>query len=199
MNEDLNGSAASDPGAPPRRWTVVLGALAVAAIVIATAAWGVVQRGDATDAKGELARQRDAVLVASGFVEALLSYDFEDLDAQQAAVERFATEEFRSDFTEAFTDEVRDEILAEQASATATVEDVYVAGSEADEARAIVHATSKVSSRGGASAELESYLQVRLVRLGARWRVGDLTSLGSRDLSAPLPTPEAREGGEEAG
>ena len=181
-----------------RRWPVVVGGLAIVVIAAAAGVWGLAQRSDAVDAQGRLDRQRDAVLVASGFVEALMSYDFEDLDTQQAAVEQFATEEFQADFSDAFTNEVQGEIVAQQASATVTIEDVYVTVDEGDELRVIVHASSDVSSEGGATAELESYLQVRLVRLGGRWQVDDLTSLGSRDLSAPLPQPEAT-GGEEVG
>ena len=85
----------------------------------------------------------------------------------------------------------------EEASATASVEETYVAPGDGDELGVIVHATSQVSSREGASAELESYLRVRLVRVDGRWRVDELTSLGSRDLSAPIPPADPDE--EEAG
>ena len=182
-----------------RRWPALAGGLALVGVAVAAVAWGMVQRDDAAEAQDRLDRQRDAVLVASGFVEALMSYDFEDLDAQQAAVEQFATDEFLADFSDAFSNEVQDQIVAEQASATVTVEDVFVTMDEGDELRVVVHATSDVSSEGGATAELESYLRVRLVRLDGRWQVDDLTSLGSRDLSAPLPPAETPEGEEGAG
>lgn len=176
---------------PPtrRRWTVLLAGMLLVVLAIGALLWGNAQRGDAADTQQRLDRQREAVLVATGFVEALMSYDHQDLDAQQEAVERFATEEFRTDFADAFSNEVRDQIIAEQASSTVTVEGVWLTIDDGDEASAIVHALSEVSSEGGAAAELESYLRVRLVRLGNRWEVDDLTSLGSRDVSAPLAPP----------
>jgi hypothetical protein len=112
-----------------------------------------------------------------------LTYDHEDLEAQQAAVERFATERFLSEYLDAFTGEVRQQILAEEATSTASVQEVFVTPGGGDEVRAIVHARSQVRSGGGASAELESYLQVTLVRVDDHWRVDELTSLGSRDLA----------------
>ena len=87
------------------------------------------------------------------------------------------------------TPEVRAQIVEEKARSTVAIQDVWLTVDAEDEASAIVHALSTIDSENGASAELESYLRVRLVRSGARWQVDDLTSLGSRDLSAPLPEP----------
>lgn len=181
------------PAAPParRRWPAVAAAALVLVALLGAVGWGAQQRSDAASARETLDRQRDGVLVASGFVEALLSYDHRELDAQQAAVERFATERFRAEYTEAFTAEVRDQIVAEQATSTVVVEGTWLTIDDGDEASAVVHAVSTVSSTAGASADLESYLRVRLVRLDDAWLVDDLTSLGSRDLGAPLPTPAA--------
>lgn len=172
-----------------RRWPLVIAVVIVLGAVAALGSWGVSQRSDAETSRARLERQREAVLVASGFVEALLSYDHQDLDAQQAAVEQFTTEQFRSDYVEAFSSDVREQIIAEQATSTVTVDETWLTVDGDDEVSAVVHARSSIASAGGATAELESYLRVRLVRLGGRWQVDDLTSLGSRDLSAPLPEP----------
>jgi Mce-associated membrane protein len=190
---------AHEPATPParRRWPAVAAAALVLVALVGAVGWGAQQRSDAASARETLDRQRDGVLVASGFVEALLSYDHRELDTQQAAVERFATERFRTEYTEAFTAEVRDQIVAEQATSTVVVEGTWLTVDDGDEASAVVHAVSTVSSVAGASADLESYLRVRLVRLDDEWLVDDLTSLGSRDLGAPLPTPTAP--GEEGG
>jgi Mce-associated membrane protein len=174
-------------GSARRRWPALAVAALVVVAVVGAVAWGLQQRSDATSARGALDRQRDAVLVASGFVEALLSYDHRDLGAQQTAVEPFATEQFRTEYVEAFTTEVREQILAEEATSTVTVEDTWLTVDGGDEASAVVHAVSTVSSTAGGSADLESYLRVRLVRLDDEWLVDDLTSLGSRDLGTPLP------------
>jgi len=174
----------------PRRWPVVALGVALLALALVALLWGTAQRRDADDAEARLDRQRDAVLAATGFVEALMSYDHEDLDAQRAAVERFASDRFRDDYAEAFTSDVRDQIVQERASSTVDVDDVWVALDQGDDLTAIVHALSEVSSGGGATAELESYLRLRLVRSRGRWLVDDLTSLGSRDRSAPLTPPE---------
>lgn len=173
-----------------RRWPIMVLALALLGLAAGALLWGVDQRSGADAARAQLDRQRDAVLAATGFVEALMSYDHEDLDAQRAAVERFASDQFRADYTDAFTSEVRDQIIEERATSVVTVDDVWLTVGDGDgddgDANAIVRALSTVSSDGGSTAELESYLRVRLVRLGGRWLVDDLTSLGSRDLSAPL-------------
>lgn len=174
-----------------RRWPLVALVVVLLAVTVAAVIWGVGERSDADEAEAQLGRQRNAVLTATGFVEALMSYDHEDLDAQQAAVERFASDQFRADFTDAFSREVRDQIVEERATSTVTVDDVWLTIDDGDEAGAIVRALSTVSSEGGATAELESYLRVRLVRLGGRWLVDELTSLGSRDLGAPLSPPGA--------
>lgn len=174
-----------------RRWPIVVVGVALLALAAGAVFWGVNQRSDADEIRAQLDRQRDAVLAATGFVEALMSYDHEDLDTQQAAVERFASDKFRADFTDAFTSEVRDQIVEERATSTVTVDDVWLTIDDGDEVNAIVRALSTVSSDGGATAELESYLRVQLVRLDGRWLVDDLTSLGSRDLSAPLAPSDA--------
>lgn len=179
-----------------RRWLTVVIGFVLLALAVSAVVWGLQQRSELTESRAERDRQRDAVLVASGFVEALMSYDHEDLDAQQAAVDGFATEQFRTEYADAFTNEVRDQIVAEEASSSVTVQDVYVTFDDDDELSAIVHARSEVSSGRGASAELESYLLVRLVRLEDRWQVDELTSLGSRDLS-PLPGQPTDEDSEE--
>lgn len=181
---DEGGDAGEEPRT--RRWPIVVLGVALLALAAGAVLWGVNQRSDADEARAQLDRQRDAVLAATGFVEALMSYDHGDLDAQQAAVERFASDQFRADFTDAFTSEVRDQIVEERATSIVTVDHVWLTVDDGDEVNAIVRALSTVSSDGGATAELESYLRVQLVRLDGRWLVDDLTSLGSRDLSAPL-------------
>lgn len=166
-----------------RRLTVavlVLGMVAVAAI-----GWAVTQRRATDRLQHRIDRQRDAVLTATGFVKALMSYDNQHLDAQQAAVNRFATKDFRDKYSDAFTKNVRDQILSAKASSTVTVERVYVDIDDGQQLIAVVHALSHVTSGSGSTADLESYLRVRLVQSGARWKVDDLTSLGSRDLSSP--------------
>jgi Mce-associated membrane protein len=183
--DQLQGKAG---GRVARPWVAVSIAVLLLAATVAALAWGAAQRSDASAMRDDRDRERAAALTASQFVEELLTYDHEDLDAQQAAVERFATEKFLTDYLDAFTSEVQEQILAEQASSTVSVQEVFVTPGGGDELRAIVHARSEVSSGGGASAELESYLQVTLVRLGDRWRVDELTSLGSRDLSPATRT-----------
>lgn len=189
-DEDASGRGA------PRRWMTIAMGLVLLAVAVSAVAWGMDQRSELAESRAQRGRQRDAVLVASGFVEALMSYDHEDLDTQRAAVERFATEQFRTEYADAFTNEVRDQIVAEEASSSVTVRDVYVNVDDDDELSAIVHARSEVSSGRGAAAELESYLLVRLVRVDDRWQVDDLTSLGSRELSA-MPGESTDEDSEE--
>lgn len=167
---------------------LAVAALALGLVAVAAVGWAVTQRRTADRLQHRIDKQRDAVLVATGFVKALMSYDNQHLDAQQAAVNRFATKDFRDKYSDAFTKNVRDQILSAKASSTVTVERVYVDVDDGQQLVAVVHALSHVTSGAGSTADLESYLRVRLVYSGARWNVDDLTSLGSRDLSAPPST-----------
>lgn len=176
---------------PPRRkWPLFAIGLVLALVTGAAVVWGIQQRDDADQSRAVVIRQREAALAATGFVETLMSYDHEDLDTQQRAVEELATDDFRAEYADAFTADVREQIIDQEASSTVTVQDVFVTIDDDDELTAIVVAVSDVTSAIGASAEIESFLRIRLVRLEDMWKVDDLTSLGSRDRSVPLPTPD---------
>lgn len=176
---------------PPRRkWPLFAIGLVLALVTGTAVVWGIQQRDDADQSRAVVIRQREAALAATGFVETLMSYDHEDLDTQQRAVEELATDDFRAEYADAFTADVREQIIDQEASSTVTVQDVFVTIDDDDELTAIVVAVSDVTSAIGASAEIESFLRIRLVRLEDMWKVDDLTSLGSRDRSVPLPTPD---------
>lgn len=176
---------------PPRRkWPLFAIGLVLALVTGAAVVWGIQQRDDADQSRAVVIRQREAALAATGFVETLMSYDHEDLDTQQRAVEELATDDFRAEYADAFTADVREQIIDQEASSTVTVQDVFVTIDDDDELTAIVVAVSDVTSAIGASAEIESFLRIRLVRLEDMWKVDDLTSLGSRDRSVPLPAPD---------
>lgn len=176
---------------PPRRkWPLFAIGLVLALVTGAAVVWGIQQRDDADQSRAVVTRQREAALAATGFVETLMSYDHEDLDTQQRAVEELATDDFRAEYADAFTADVREQIIDQEASSTVTVQDVFVTIDDDDELTAIVVAVSDVTSAIGASAEIESFLRIRLVRLEDMWKVDDLTSLGSRDRSVPLPAPD---------
>lgn len=176
---------------PPRRkWPLFAIGLVLALVTGTAVVWGIQQRDDADQSRAVVIRQREAALAATGFVETLMSYDHEDLDTQQRAVEELATDDFRAEYADAFTADVREQIIDQEASSTVTVQDVFVTIDDDDELTAIVVAVSDVTSAIGASAEIESFLRIRLVRLEDMWKVDDLTSLGSRDRSVPLPAPD---------
>lgn len=160
-------------------WQAIFSLLLVVVLASITFALRTDQRAD--DAEAELDDRREAALAASVFVETLLTYDFGELDQQQAAVAALATDRFQQEYESAFSDELAEAIQAEEASSSASVRDVFVSVDGADTVRAIVVVDSEISSRQGASAELESYLEVTMVRRGGVWLVDQLTSLGSRD------------------
>lgn len=175
-----------EPVSSRRRRNVLPAAVLVVAALAAVAgvgAWGLAQRERADDAVATLARTQDAALVAGSFVDALLTYDFEDLDAQAAAIERSATSRFVAEFRTAFSDQLIDAITAEQTTSDAEVRDVFTTSDSADTMRAIVAVDSTVRSTTGASVVLESVLELRLVHLDGEWLVDEVASRGSRDVT----------------
>lgn len=101
----------------------LLGALGVlAAIAVGVAAYFVVQSEQATDYQEALDR---APAAAESAATAVLSYDWESLEADRDAAAKFLTDDYRKDYVETF-----DKLVSESATQTkATVEAEVLASS----------------------------------------------------------------------
>jgi hypothetical protein len=162
---------------------VVLGLLALGAIVTAVALWS--SRSDLQD---EVDRRDEIASVAGRFAEVLLSYDHEDLDSSRAAVRELATPDFADEYVGAFDAGLGGQIESLEATSSATIREVFVSSSTGDTARAVVIADSEILSAAGSRATVGTYLDITLVRLDGRWQVDDVTSVanaGSR--LSPVP------------
>lgn len=182
---------ATVPAAPRRVPWVAVGALVLALLAASgVAAWQWQRAGDAHD---RIDRRADAARTASDFTIALLSYDFDDLDAQGQAVAELATDDFAQEFDEAMDAGLAASIEELQARASASITDVMVGEVPGDRARAVVVADSEITSEAGERASTDTYLDVSMVFLDGRWQVDDVRTVAT---DAPPVDPGAGSGGE---
>jgi Mce-associated membrane protein len=170
-----------------RRSRLLGGALAVALVLLVLATTlAVSQRGRANRLAERESERREVASVAGAFGEALLSYDFNDLEAARGRVVELATENFGRNYSDAFAAGLKEAITQLQASATATVKDVYVAGVSKDEAHVIVVLDSEVRSTAGVRQVVGSYLDLTLLRRKGTWKVDSATSIAAtRETNTP--------------
>ena len=186
--DDAGDEAAESERAPARRrtgWalTVVLALIALGAVAAAVSLW--MSRADLQD---DVDRQDEVASVAGRFAEVLLSYDHDDLDASTSDMRDLATSDFADEYVDAFDAGLGGQIESLEATASATIREVFVSSSTGDTARAVVIADTEIQSDAGSRATVGTYLDITLVRLDGRWQVDDVTSVanaGSR--LAPVP------------
>lgn len=128
----------------------------------------------ATVQRQELAAERDdrreIERVSGELAAALLTYDFEDLDASRDRVLARSTGKFRKEYEEAFESGLRTLLTEIQASSRGTVTDIFV---------------------GDIDDSAASSIQLDLVEVGGRWRVDGVTNLTfGRDSAAAPADPD---------
>lgn len=171
--EEAPAAPASEPEQPGRRRLVLLAsALFGLSVGLAILAAFLANRLDAEQDRGD-----DIRAVAGQFTAALLTYDFEQLDASKDRVLDLSTGNFKRQYEQAFTGGL-DVLLKEtKARSEATVTDVYL-GEVADHtATAIVVADALAEGTAGSRRTISSYIQLELVKVGGRWRVDGVTNL----------------------
>lgn len=133
---------------------------------------------------------RDDVAEVSGrFAEALLSYDYEDLDRAKGRVLADATGRFKNEYERAFTGGL-DVLLKEtKARSRGTVLDVFVSEIEDDNAKAIAVVTASAEGIAGRRQATDSYIQLDLVKVGGKWKVDGVTNLNFGQPGPPGATP----------
>ena len=187
---DPASGAPSRPARGPRPVALVALAVVLAvAVVTIVVQWRHTADLDrrVRDLQSADATRRDIASAAGSFGEALLSYDFSDLNAARERVLALATDAFGQQYTTAFTGGLDVAITKLQATSKATVDDVYVSDAIGDTAKAVVTLDSEVHSTAGTRRTVGSYLDLTLKRENGAWKVDTVTSVAALDQQTIAP------------
>ncbi|MFD1539889.1 hypothetical protein [Nonomuraea guangzhouensis] len=174
---------ASEPGRLGRaRIMVVMAALLVAALA-ATAALQWISASQARDSLARLESERALRLEVSGaasaFGKALLSYDYQDLQATRATLTAQATGDFLATYDEAFGGAMAQVIVKLKAVSQANVREVYLSDVDEATAHAIVVVDQQVNTSEAIRSVKDSHLKISLVKEKGVWKVHDVSVLGA--------------------
>lgn len=190
------GDSAEVPaaGSGRRRPGLVLAVivLAVLSVVLALVAAVLASRLDA-----ERGTRRTVERVAGTFTTALLTYDYNDLDAAKHRVLSLSTGKFKKEYEQAFGGGLDELLKQTQSRSKGTVTDIYVGEVSDGTADVIVVANAQAEGTSGTRRTVASYIQLQLVQVGGRWRVDGVTNLNFGQQSgspAPSTTTTAPEG-----
>jgi Mce-associated membrane protein len=142
--------------------------------VLATAVVATVQRQELAEERDD---RKEIERVSGELATALLTYDFEDLDASRDRVLARSTGKFRKEYEDAFESGLRTLLTETKATSRGTVTDIYVSEISDSTASTIVVANAVADGTAGRRASLSSYIQLDLVEVGGRWRVDGVTNL----------------------
>ncbi|MFI7461387.1 hypothetical protein [Nonomuraea sp. NPDC049646] len=167
----------------------VFGALA-AVLVAAVAAVAVLQWIGASRARDALARlESERALrlqvsdAASAFGQALLSYDYKDLQSTRSTLSAQATGDFQATYDAAFGGAMSQAIVQLKAVSQAKVREVYLTDADADADAATAHAIVVVDQQVNTAQAIrtvhDSHLKITLVKHKGAWKVQDVTVLGA--------------------
>ncbi|MEU7744772.1 hypothetical protein [Nonomuraea sp. NPDC049158] len=164
------------------RLLVAVVALLVAALA-ATAALQWISAGQARDSLARLESERALRLEVSGaassFGKALLSYDYQNLQATRATLTAQATGDFLATYDEAFGGAMAQVIVKLKAVSQANVREVYLSDVDEATAHAIVVVDQQVNTSEAIRSVKDSHLKISLVKEKGVWKVHDVTVLGA--------------------
>jgi Mce-associated membrane protein len=164
------------------RIMVVMAALLVAALA-ATAALQWMSASQARDSLARLESERALRLEVSGaassFGKALLSYDYQDLQATRATLTAQATGDFLATYDEAFGGAMAQVIVKLKAVSEANVREVYLSDVDEATAHAIVVVDQQVNTSEAIRSVKDSHLKISLVKEKGVWKVHDVSVLGA--------------------
>ena len=174
--DDERAGEAPAPAVRPsnRRWLGPLLLFLAALAVLATAVVATVQRQALAAERDD---RKEIERVSGELATALLTYDFEDLDASRDRVLARSTGKFRKEYEDAFESGLRTLLTETKATSRGTVTDIYVSEIDDSAASTIVVANAVADGTAGRRASLSSYIQLDLVEVGGRWRVDGVTNL----------------------
>lgn len=151
---------------------VVGGIVLIAAVVLIAV---LARDGGGGSATSRTDEQNEVASVAGAVAEAILSYDYENMDAALTRVEEHLGGEFKEIYAETF-EQVQTPLIVElQAVAVATVQDVFLTDISDTSARAIVEVDQVVSSTLGRRTLDDVYLLFTLTKGDDDvWRVAEI-------------------------
>lgn len=164
--------------APSRRRTVLLALVAVLAAVLAVEVWLLRDGGAArpTAARPVVAAPVEtaaAVRSAASSTHAILSYGFEDLEAQLDDAARRMTPELAATFR-ARVEAGEQELVAVRATQEARIVDAGVVRASADRVTALVFVDRLVAAAGSGTTTRSERVLVTVVRRDGVWLVSDI-------------------------
>ncbi|MFC5065673.1 hypothetical protein, partial [Actinomycetospora atypica] len=171
-------------GANPKRLIVVLAAVIVVCLVLATLAF-VAARGDraegqpyANAAVVDVAGTAEVVGQTRGALESILSYDFTKLDDSVNAARTQSTGEFTTNYLQVFDQTIRGPATEQKLRQTATVLNIGVQDLTADRASLItfVQFTAERTTNNQTT-NAPGLLSVQVVRQDGRWKITELKPL----------------------
>jgi hypothetical protein len=143
--------------------------------------WRTAHRLAARDRTEEEVRDRSA-----DFGRALLAYKYTNLSAARARIGALTSSDFSSSYETAF-DGLASVITKYQATATATVRDIYLNDFDGQRAKTLVVLDSEVKSTMGVRRVLGTKLLLQLVLEKGSWRVDSMTTFAADDESLTKP------------
>lgn len=187
--EEPSGKTDADETAPqggPRRsWVWMVGAATVL-VVLALAATTAIQWVSADRARESLAKleadrslRLEVTHAAWAFGQALLSYDYQDLQKTRTALTAMATGDFLATYDEAFGGAMAQVIVKLKAVSQANVREVYLADADEGSAHAIVVVDQQVKTSEAIRSVKDSHLKITLVKQQGAWKIQDVTVLGA--------------------
>ena len=165
--------AGTPQGATTRSWWVVAAAILFVGIV----ALAVVAANQRATLSKERDDRREIERVSGELATALLTYDYEDLEASRDRVLARATGKFRKEYESAFESGLKTLLTETKATSKGTVTDIYVSRIDDSTASTIVVANAVADGTAGRRASLASYIQLDLVEVAGEWRVDGVTNL----------------------
>jgi Mce-associated membrane protein len=121
---------------------------------------------------------RNAPAAAERASAAILSYDYESLDADEKAAERYMTPKYKKEYADTFTRLVRPNAAKVKAKVAAEVKASGVAHADADRVNVLlyVNQTTTSTANGGEPQVALNRVQLSMVLRDGKWLVNDITS-----------------------
>ena len=184
-------TAASTPKAPARRGWTLAAVVALGVFAVLAAGMLVAQTSKLDDRDAEVDEREEVEATAAAVAEAILSYDYNDIEGSLDRVEEHIGGEFADVYAETFRSVQVPVITQLQAVATAEVQLVYVTAVDEGTAHAIVLVDQTVQSTAGLRTLTGTYLQLDLVERDGRWVVESIPLRISSQNETLTPIPGA--------
>lgn len=174
-------AAGESAGGGGPSWPVVAAVGVLALLLVAAAVALGLGRWDYREVRDQdavEAASRTAPAAAERASAAILSYDYETLDADEKAAERYMTAGYKKQYADTFDRLVRPNASKVKAKVEAEVKASGVAHADADRVNVLlyVNQTTTSTANGGTPQVALNRVQLSMVHRGGAWLVADITS-----------------------